>query len=136
MKEQEDKYLDDLTKKVFRDASLKSPSSDFIDNVMARVTDYSQATVYKPLISKSTWTIIFLGFGALISYILFFEAPTETSNWLSSSDKILFVKSSISDVLSGFKMSKTLMYATILLALMSFVQVSFLKHYFNKRLEL
>ena len=107
MKDQEDKYLDDLTKKVFRDASLKSPSSDFIDNVMARVTDYSQATVYKPLISKFTWTIIFLGFGALISYILFFEAPTETSNWLSSSDKILFVKNSISDVLSGFKMSKT-----------------------------
>ena len=82
MKENADKYLDDLSRKVIGKSSLESPSYDFTKNVMAQVKALtgSTLTTYKPLISKSMWFIITLLASSGVAYILF--GPQTESLWL------------------------------------------------------
>lgn len=57
--EAENKKLDQFTKGVIQEAGLATPSTDFLANVMAEVSnEKAPAKVYKPLISKVGWLII------------------------------------------------------------------------------
>ncbi len=136
MEEQENKYLDDLSRKVFGKATIESPSFNFTDAVMSKVNALheSKATVYKPLISKTSWVLIGLGVLALILYILLFGSDTETSNWMQSID--FSVLSNINmDVLPSLSISKTVTYAVLFFGLMICVQIPLLKNHFDKRFE-
>ena len=135
MKENVDKYLEDLTEKVIKDRSIESPSFNFTDKVMSQVNtvNESKTLVYKPLISKTTWVLIAIGFLAIMLYLLLFETQTEPSGWLH---KINFgVLSSKEISFPSFKVSKTLMYAVVLFGVMFSIQIPFLKHHFDKRLK-
>ena len=57
--EAENKKLDQFTKGIIQEAGLTSPSTDFLANVMAEVSNEKvPAKVYKPLINRVGWLII------------------------------------------------------------------------------
>jgi hypothetical protein len=131
MKENANKKMEHFVGKVMKSSALESPSFDFTAKVMSQVTATSRSTVtvYKPLISKSAWVVlVFLTIG-LIAFSIF---NTDTTS-LGLFDKLDF--SRFSNLISGVKISQTAMYSLVMFAVMLFVQVPILKHYFNKRIE-
>lgn len=137
MQDNTDKYLDDLTKKVIKIGSIESPSFNFTNAVMSQVEALgkNQLTVYKPLISKKIWALILISFLLILVYILFFGTQTEPSGWLSTVDFSALTNNSVSNSLSSFKLSKTVMYAIVLFGIMFCIQIPFLKNHFDKRYE-
>lgn len=136
MKAHEDKAIENLVNKVMQETELESPSLHFTSQVMSQVEalQSSVITAYKPLISKSIWGII--GFAVLATCIyLFLNTPSNESSWLSSINFDVITNNSITQTISSFKMSKTLMYTIVLMSLMICVQVPLLKNHFDKRFE-
>lgn len=136
MKENDNKYLDDFAKKVIKKTSLESPSIHFTSEIMSQVTAFSNSkvTVYKPLISKKVWVLIAISFIALSIYLVL-GAETQESSWFSTLDLSFLQNNKVSNTLSGFTMSKTLMYAVTFFGIMLCIQIPFLKNYFDKRLD-
>ena len=131
-----DKYLEDLTKKMIKETSIKSPSVDFTLSVMSQVSELKSSSItYKPLISKWGWLFITMMSLLLFGYILFTTNSTGSSSILSSLDFSILYKNKLFDTLSNFSMSKTFIYAVVLFGLMFSIQISLLKNHFNKRYE-
>ena len=130
-----DKHIEKLVDKTMKKTSLESPSFDFTNTVMAQVNALERSTVttYKPLISKPMWFVIFAVGLMIVMYILFGMTSTE-SGWLNFIDLSVLTDNRYSNALSGFKVSKTVMYGVVLFGIMLFVQVPILKHYFDKRI--
>ena len=137
MKEETNKHLDYLTKKLITKGGVESPSFNFTDAVMSIVENLSknEITVYKSLISKRTWILILIGFSAIILYTLFFGSQTESTGWMSKIDMSVLSNNSISNTLSSLRIPKTFMYAMVFFGLMIFIQIPLLKNYLNKRFE-
>ncbi|GAA3598113.1 hypothetical protein Q4Q39_19620 [Flavivirga amylovorans] len=136
MKENADKYLDSLAKKVIKEASLERPSFNFTASVMSQVTELSNntITVYKPLISKTGWIVISIVFLALIIYMLL-GIQEEPVSWFDSLDLSVLSDNKILNLFSGFSIPKTLIYAVVLFGLMFCIQIPLLKSHFNQRLQ-
>ncbi|UFH35479.1 hypothetical protein [Flavobacterium acetivorans] len=137
MNTNENKQIDDLARRVIEKATLESPSFDFTAQIMTQLTDLKQSetTVYKPLISKTAWFVIFIGFAILLGYTVT-GTQSQTLNWFDFPDLNVLLNQKISTSMFQFTFSKIVLYALTLLALMVLVQVSFLKAYFDKRFEL
>ncbi len=131
MKENANKHIDQFVDKVMKSSKLETPSFDFTAKVMSQitVTSRSAVTVYKPLISKTTWVILFLLTVGMVGFS-FFNKDTSTLGWF---DKLDF--SIVSNLFSGVKISKTTMYSLLMFGVMLFIQIPLLKHYFNKRFD-
>jgi hypothetical protein len=129
----ENKQIDNLARKVIKKALLESPSVDFTTQIMTQVSvsKQSEATVYKPLISKTTWFVIAVGFSVLVAYSFL-----GTQGYMESSfDFSILANNKVFAVFSRFTFSKTLLYALVFLSVMVLIQVSFLTSHFNKRFE-
>ena len=131
--ERDEKKIEAFIDKLMSADSLEQPSLDFTNKVMSKVEAISSstATVYKPLISKPVWTIILVGFLAVVVYVVFNE-PETSSGLLERFNLSQISVNPLENV--SFNFSKTLMYAVELLAIMVSIQVPLLKHYFNKRM--
>ncbi len=134
MKANIDKQVEELVSKMMKETILEKPSNNFTAHVMAQVTDInlSKAYVYKPLISKWVWYILFVAVSSLVIYLLFNNGQP-SNGWLYNlnfSSKFNFMKG-----LSSFHYSKTTVYACVLLTVMLFIQIPILKHHMDKRLE-
>ncbi len=133
MKENADKHLDDLSRKVIGRSSLESPSFDFTHNVMAQVKAIagSKITTYKPLISKSMWLVIALLVTSGIGYIVF--GPKSESLWLQKLqlDDYMHIPSFDTNI----DVSQTTLYVFVLFAIMFSIQIPLLKHQLNKRFK-
>lgn len=136
MEEKDTKYLDDLSRKVIEKTTIESPSFNFTDAVMSKVNALqdSKATVYEPLISKTSWVLIGFGVLVLVLYILFFGTKTDTSNWIQSIDFSIFSNINM-DFLPSLSISKTFTYAVLFFGLMICIQIPLLKNHFDKRFE-
>jgi len=136
MNEQVENKLDSLVKKVIKETTTKNPSLDFTSNVMSQIVvlQESKLTAYQPLISKNVWIVISVSFLALILFIIF-GAETNSLGWFSTIDFSIVADNKITEALSGYTVSKTLMYAVVFFGLAWFVQIGLIKNYFNKRLE-
>jgi hypothetical protein len=136
MNENINNQLDNLAKKVIQKSKIKSPSYDFTSNIMSQITALQEQkiSVYQPLISKKYWIAISTGFLALLAFLIF-GTETESLNWFSSLDFSILTENKLTETLSDFTVSKTLMYAIVFFGLAWFVQIGLLKNYFNKRLE-
>jgi len=137
MKNNIDKHLEKLTNKIMEETSLESPSFDFTDNIMSQVQiiKTSDVTVYKPLISKSIWILIALGFITLIGYLIFGTTSQESEALFTINFDVLF-NNRFTETLSAMKFSDTLMYAVVSLGIMLFIQIPLLKNYFDNRLAI
>jgi len=60
--EEQSKNIDRITKNIIKDGGLHQPSSSFLTNVMEAIETQSvrQPVVYKPLISKTMWILLFV----------------------------------------------------------------------------
>ena len=136
MKENADKHLDDLSRKVIGKSAVESPSFDFTQTVMSQVKALgtSRVTMYVPLISKRIWFLLGVGIVSVIGYILFGTSNTE-STWFGSLILDRYVDFKITNAFSGFDVSPTMLYIALLFAIMLAIQIPILKHQLDKRLE-
>jgi hypothetical protein len=130
-----DKHIEKLVDKTMKKSYLESPSLDFTNAVMSQVNaiQKSNVTTYQPLISKPTWFVLFVITLAVVLYIIF-GTTTNDTNWLSFIDLSMLTDNRLNTALSGFKVSKIVMYSVVLFGIMLFIQVPILKNYFDKRL--
>jgi len=133
MKADKNKDLEKFVDKLMNETSLESPSPGFTSKLMMQVhmTAIEKATVYKPLISKRIWVVIFGFIFFIIGYFVFKTGAPE-AGWL---DKLKFdsLDGHTLGNLSSFKFSSATAYAAVLAAIMLLVQVTVLKKYFAKR---
>lgn len=136
MNESADKHLDNLSRKVIGESAIENPSFDFTQTVMSQITalNSSKATTYVPLISKRVWSLLAIVFVGVLGYLVLGSSNVE-SGWLSEIGIDRFLNYEISNPLSGFNMSQTMIYSIVLFGLMFCVQIPLLKRYFDKRLE-
>lgn len=129
----EDKKIEDFIDKLMSEDTLEQPSLDFTTSVMSQVEAIynSDATVYKPLISRPIWILILGSFTALVGYIIWGNTQTNTS-WTDRLE-LPEVSFNLFENMSSH-LSSTFMYAIVLLAIMVSIQVTLLKHYFDKRM--
>ena len=132
-----DKQIEKLVEKMMKGTSLETPSFNFTDMVMAKVleTKTSQVTVYRPLISKWIWYLVFAGIFGLMIYLNFTDL-NETTGLFESLNLKTLPSFNISKAMESFHFSKITMYACIFLAIMLFIQIPVLKHYMDKQIEL
>lgn len=131
MKENANKNIDQFVDRVMKSSKLETPSFDFTAKVMSQITvnQISKVTVYKPLISKTTWGILLVLTAGMVGFQIFSQESTSLG-WF---DKLDF--SIVSNLFSGVKISQTTMYSLLMFGVMLFIQIPLLKHYFNKRFE-
>lgn len=137
MKEKENNQLDKLVDKVMKQSTLETPSFNLTANVMQHITADSKnrTTVYKPLISKTGWFILFLSVLTVMIYIVLTE-DTKSNGWFDAIDFSVLSNIKIPNLFSGLKVSHTTLYALLLFGIMVCVQIPLLKNYFDKRLNL
>jgi len=127
-----DKNIENLIDKMMAENTLESPSMDFTSKIMSHVleSEKSKSKVYKPLISKTTWILIGIALAFLFIYNVYFVG-TENNLDIGKSytDKI-------SAIVSGIHISKTIIYAILIVPFMILIQVGVLKNYFDKKYEL
>jgi len=133
MKANNDKQLDKFVDKLMQENSPESPSPEFTAKLMLQVqaTEMEKVAVYKPLISKRAWFIIFGVIIALTGYFIF-NTDVQPVSWLESLD-IVTVNDDIMKMLPAFKFSTITLYAVVLLPVMLFLQITMLKKYFNRQ---
>jgi len=136
MKENADKHLDDLSRKVIGESVIESPSFDFTQNVMSQVKALatSRATTYVPLISKRIWLFIGLCIAFMLGYVFFGSSNTETT-WLEHLKLNRYVDFTKIDAFTNFNVSQTMLYITLVFAIMLAVQIPILKHQLDKRFK-
>ena len=130
-----DNQIEKLVDKTMKNSILESPSLGFTNAVMSQVNAIQKSTVttYQPLISKPTWFVLFVITLGVVLYSVFGTNTNET-NWLSFIDLSMLTDNKLNTALSGFKVSKIVMYSVVLFGIMLFIQVPILKNYFDKRL--
>lgn len=130
----EDKRLVDLVDKLMADDSLEKAPINFTDDVMSKIEALpeSKALVYKPLIPEYVWWLLGFGFAVLVVNVSL-NKSSDSSSLLDHYDLPELSFDLFSNISLGF--SSTLMYATVLLAVMVAIQVLLLKQYFNQKLS-
>lgn len=129
MKENEDKLIEKLVDIMIKDSKLEQPSLDFTAKVMSQVltTKTSQVFVYKPLISKYVFILVF---GCFIT--LSFYSEPQTDSWISILSFCEFFNKNSTAL---FSFSKITTYAVVLATIMFVMQIYFFKKYFENQLN-
>jgi multisubunit Na+/H+ antiporter MnhB subunit len=135
MKEQANTQVENLVDKMMKSSALESPSVDFTSQILSKIENLQQSksTVYQPLISKRVWAGI-VGVCMVFLVYIFNTTSIESSSWFATIDFSKFTNNRVSESLSDYTFSKTMMYAIILLSVMVFIQIPLLKNHFEKRL--
>ena len=127
--EKQSENIDRITKKIIKDAGLHQPSKDFFSNVMEAIESQSTSAsiVYKPLISKTTWMLIFAIAAVVLVLLFVFPVFSETSliNPITIPEQFKF-----NFTLPEMKLSKTTIYGVGFLSLF-LLQIPFLKRQLN-----
>lgn len=131
MKANNDKLLEKLVDKIMKDSQVESPSFDFTANVMSKVltAKTNEAYVYKPLISRSVFFLVFGSVFLLFLYV-FINGESSTGGWTNYLDYTKFYSEFFISFLS---FSKETTYIIIAATLMFLIQISFLKKYFDNK---
>lgn len=126
-----DKYYENLVDKLIAESTLQKPSADFTSKIMSQVLviEKTKSIVYKPLISKPVWAVIFGCLIAFIGYVVFI-ADNAVASDLSLST---LYYSKIDNLIPVFQFSKNTSYAVLIVVLMVLVQISILKNYYDKK---
>ncbi|CAN5439188.1 hypothetical protein BH11BAC3_BH11BAC3_21650 [soil metagenome] len=135
MKANNDQQLEAFVDGLMKNTSLDSLSPDFTKTLMNKilVNEVEQAVVYKPLISKRAWWLMGAGIILLIIYFMNI-AGTPTDNWIQPVD----FGNKMDDFFKQIPVltsSAISLYAVVILAVMLFVQIAWLKKYFNRRAQ-
>ena len=131
-----DKQIDDLAKKMMSSSGLEKPSVNFTANIMSQIEAIKSISVLdsKPLISKTAWFGIAIAVIGLFAYS-FFNTSTESLGLFENVDLSFISNNKISELLSSFTISKTVLYSVLLFGIMFSIQIPLLKNYLDKRYE-
>ncbi len=126
-----DKYYENLVDKVMAEGTMQKPSADFTSRVMLQVLalEKTKSIVYKPLISKLVWAVIFGSLVVFIGYVVFATNKAVGSDLSIST----LYYSKIDNLIPVFQFSKNTSYAVLIVILMVLVQISLLKNYYDKK---
>lgn len=130
-----EQHLNDLGKRIVKDANLESPSLNFTQNLMAKIEAQASTSsiVYKPLISKVGWVCIILVLSAVSIYLSL--SGSKDTMLFNTIDYSSLTKHSISEFISGVTIPKTVAYAIGFFGLVWCIQIALMKQVLNKRLE-
>ncbi|KFF17914.1 hypothetical protein [Flavobacterium hydatis] len=125
-----DKYYENLVDKVMAETTLQKPSADFTSKIMSQIliAEKNKAIVYKPLISKSVWVLIFGCLIAFVGYAIFGINVKEDDSVVGD---LLYSK--MENITPLFQFSKNTSYAVLIVVLMVLIQIPLLKNYYDKR---
>lgn len=131
MDKNEERELKKLVDKIMDESVLESPSSNFTDHIMSQITEpvLNDATQYKPLIPKSVLIVLFSGLVGMIWYLAT-DNILDNGSWFGNGQIDLFFER-ILDWPQIFTLSKTTVYAVLLFGLLFFIQIPWLKRYFD-----
>ena len=132
MKNKEDKNIEKLVENLMAETAIESPSVDFTAKVMSGVfaVEKRKSLVYKPLISKWAWYIIFGSITFLFAFLIFNNhqnTPTDSYFNLTLFNSGKFLK-----LFSGFEISSMTSNVLLAASAMIFIQIFLLKSYLNK----
>ena len=135
MKTDNDIQVEKLINNLMADVKLESPSEDFNSRLMSKIAEtvLSKNTIYKPLISKKSWAMIFCVVVLVIYIFLQFDFH-----------KLTEIKKYNFDFLNNFLLKNWLVfkptlvtkYVILSLSFMLIVQVIFLKKHFSHRINM
>lgn len=133
METNEDKLLEKLVDIVMKDSVLETPSIDFAAKVMSQVqtTKNNEVYLYKPLISKYLFILVFGSFIVLFIYLSLY-GESQTDSWYNNLNfkTVYNYRSAL-----PFNLTKGTIYSVVIATLMLLIQISFLKKHFNNQLD-
>ena len=127
--------LDAFAKKYIKEIPKETPSANFTTSIMDVISQLKpeKTIVYKPLISKKGW---FLVAASIIAIILIpFNTSEEGILSLPEMNFSFIEKMSFSGLFESMSVSTATLYAAILFSILVFVQIFYLKGYFEKRIN-
>jgi len=135
MKSKQDKNIENLVENMMKETSLESPSFDFISKVMSEVLapEKKKSILYKPVISKGVWFILFAGIGTLITWIILNDYPEKGSS--INFDFSVFNFEKIFKGFTEFQFSSITTNIIMVAVIMIFIQIILLKTHLNKRFQ-
>ncbi len=135
----ENKHVEEINnfaKKYIKEIPTETPTVNFTANLMKSITaleTLKTTTVYKPLISKKGWFVIFLAIMAILFIPLnsakevLFTLPKFNFSFV---EKIRFL-----GVIENLKISNTTFAITVVFGLLVTIQIIYLKGFFEKCLH-
>lgn len=134
MENNEDVNIEKLVEQMMLNTALESPSVDFTQTVMSEVLALgkSKSLIYKPILSRRTWLVIFLGIIVIFIYSFFNSASATT---IFNINFVHFKFDKLEKIFQDFKMPSLTGYVILLATLMIIIQTFLLKKYLDKRFE-
>lgn len=134
MKNKGDRNIEKLVDKMMVESLLESPSVDFTSKIMSAILNPAskKALVYKPVISKRAWFIIFAAIIALFAFLIFSSAPSTLGDNFNFT---FFYFDKFTNPFSRIQISSMTTNVLLAAALMLFIQIFLLKNYLNKKFE-
>jgi len=129
-----DKKIEEFTKYIIKEANIETPSSDFVNKVMESVkleSKISLSSVYKPLISKSTWFIITVLI-VIVSFFIITETPQD-STLLTKMNFDVFKNLPSINFFEKIHFSNLFTFSFVLFSVLVLFQLVAIKNYFNKQ---
>lgn len=136
MQNEDEKRLDQWTKKVFKETQLDTPGSDFTEKIMKQITPAMNEvapSTYTPLISRKYWGLIAACAASLI--VLAFFVKGENSLGLFQKATSWSTEFSSLDLVPASLFSENLTYGTLALLFCLAVQVYLLKQWHARSLS-
>ena len=134
MKNKEDKNIENLVEQMLMNTALESSSPDFTQKVMMEVmaSEKRKSLIYKPILSKGAWLLIFSGMITLFIYALFYsDAATIGLNF----NFAYFKFDKLEKFFNGFQISSLTGYVIIVATLTILLQTFFIKKYLDRQFE-
>lgn len=130
-----ERELDKLTAKIVKEKTLDGPSLDFTSKVMERIeVAYSKRSIaYVPLISGRTWGVLGFGLFCVVIFLISMQDSDQVNRWYYNFEWPQFQLPHILDSLPVIPISDTLVYGVLVFTLFLYVQILFLKKYFDGR---
>jgi len=135
----ENKHIDEIdafAKKYVKEILTETPSIDFTSNLMKSITQLESVKskiVYKPLISKKGWFVVF----AAVIAVIFIPFKSSEKGWFTLPEMNLsfLEKLNFSGMTQNVTVSNTTFIIALIFGLLLSVQIIYLKGFFEKRLH-
>lgn len=134
MKNREDKNIEKLVENLIAETSVESPSVEFTAKVMSGIyaVERNKIFMYKPVISKRAWFIIFGIIAALFAFLIF---NTQLTSAGSNFNLTFFNLDKFVKPFFGIEISSMTANVIVVATIMVFIQIFVLKTYLNKRFQ-
>ena len=127
--------IDAFAKKYIKEIPVESPSVNFTANLMKTISQLQteKTIVYKPLISKKGWFLVISAVIAII--VLTFKNSEEGLFTLPEMNFSFLEKLNFSGAFESVSVSTPTLYLAILFSVLIFIQIFYLKGYFEKQIN-